>query len=432
MSGFRDPDAADALDRMADQDGRRLGLTHAQVMAEKVKPASQLVADLIERGTPGTIAGLPETFKSWIALQTTVAVACGGSLLDRQVLHTGPAGYWWQDDSHENEVRRIQAYAHRHDATGDLSIRWHLNEGLVLPDDIDALRAEVESEKQVLVVLDSLYNFLRGIKLKDEDVATVIAALKAEVCDPTGCALMFVDHSPWPTEGNQGQRRGYGSVFKAAAIRWGIYLDRAGDAIFVEARGNNLTGLTRTAAMWDADALELRLVHAPSETDDLAGRIEDFLRRNPGATTKVVQAGVTGGDTLVRQRLDSDERFTNVPPVMFGRPKNALCWARAIDVPNLINATSASGGADVVRTLPPGQAPSSARRSSPPVGGRADADVESHVRQNSQRTSADDAAQRLYGELLNGGVEEREARRIAGAMHPHDDADDESAGRSTT
>jgi len=73
-------------------------------------------------------------------------------------------------------------------------------------------------------LLDSLYNFLPGVTLKDEDVGAVYAAIKAEVCDQTGAAVCVVDHAPWPTEGNRGQRRAYGSGFKAAAIRWGIYL----------------------------------------------------------------------------------------------------------------------------------------------------------------------------------------------------------------
>jgi hypothetical protein len=312
------------------------GLTHPELLALEIAPAAQLVADLVEAGTLGTIAGLPETFKSWLALRIAFSVATGGTVLGREVVGAGAVGYWWQDDSRENEVRRIQGYARQHAHTGDVPIRWHLNEGISLPDGIADLRAEIEREQQVLVVLDSLYNFLAGIKLKDEDVAAVLATVKAEVCDPTGCAVLFVDHSPWPTEGNHGQRRGYGSVFKAAAIRFGLYLDRAGDSIFIEARGNNLGGLPRTPALWDTDRLELRLVQPPSETDELGDRINDFLRRNPGATTKVVVAAVSGKDKLIRERLETDERFTSVPPVLFGMPKHAKCWARTEDVPDLL------------------------------------------------------------------------------------------------
>lgn len=314
------------------------GLSHAELLETDVPASSMLVDGIVEAGTVGTFAGLPETYKSWLALQTAVRVAgVGGAVLSRDIVKTGPVGFWWQDDSRENELRRIQAYARANGFTDALPIRWHLNEGLLLPDGIAALRAEIEREGQILAVLDSLYNFLPpGLKLKDEEVAQVLAQVKADLCDRTGCTVAFVDHAPWPTEANH-SRRNYGSVFKTAAIRWRVHLDRDADGtVFVEARGNNLAGLVRTPAVWDTELLELRIVQPPSETGGLADRIDDFLRRNPGAATKVVQAGVQGGDKEIAERLKSDERFVLVPPKLFGKPSNAKCWARAVDVPNLL------------------------------------------------------------------------------------------------
>lgn len=358
------------------------GLTHPELLSLELPPTPQLVDGLIEAGTPGTIAGLPETYKSWLGLQASLKVAGGGTVLGRDVNITGPVGYWWQDDSRENEIRRIQAYAHLHAFEQNLPVRWHLNEGLVLPEGIGALRAEIEREGQVLVVLDSLYNFLHGIRLKDEDVAVILSQLKAEVCDPTGCALAFVDHSPWPSEGNQGQRRGYGSVFKAAAIRWGIYLDRSDDTVFVEAHGNNITGLSRAPVLWDAERLELRLVEPPAATNDLGDRIAEFLKRNPGAATTVVVAGVGGNAVHARDRLKTDKRFVTVPPVLFGKPSNAVCWMLASDVSNLLSTTS-SGSPDDVRTTLPQETDTNVVQEQPPyyvvVGGSAD-DVGSHPR----------------------------------------------------
>ncbi len=331
-------DAAEPYARGADEPagGRFHGLTHRELLELDVPAASELIVGIMEQGTLGTFAGLPETFKSWLAAMITFRIAgVAGVVLGRDVVRTGPAGYWWQDDSRENEIRRVQAYARTNGYTDALPIRWHLNEGLTLPAGIDVLRDEIEREQQVLVVLDSLYNFLAGVKLKDEDVAAILQTLKSEVCDPTGCTLAFVDHSPWPTEANH-SRRNYGSVFKTAAIRWGIYLDRNGDTVFVEAHGNNLTGLTRTPAIWDPEQLELRIVQPPSESDDLGDRIDDFLRRNPGAASKVVYAGVGGKEKPIRERLEADGRFQMVPAAMFGKPKNTKCWARVEDVADLL------------------------------------------------------------------------------------------------
>jgi hypothetical protein len=329
-SAARQPDAAGETTQFR-------GLSHRELLAIETMPTPQLIENMIERGTLGIAAGLPETFKSFYGLQVVIKISgAGPTVFDRKVLGHGPVGHWWQDDSRDNEVRRVQSYARAHDYTSDLPIRWHLNEGLTLPDGIPALRAEIEREGQVLVTLDSLYNFLPGFKLRDEDVAGVLRSLKDEVCDPTGCTILFIDHAPWPTEANSGQRRAYGSVFKTAAIRWGIYFEKAGDTIFIEAHGNNLAGISRTPAIWDAEALELRLVKPPSESDDLGDRIADFLRRNPGATTTVVKAGVEGDDNVITKRLNTDPRFNSVPPVIFGRRNTAKCWARAEDVPDLL------------------------------------------------------------------------------------------------
>jgi hypothetical protein len=64
-----------------------------------------------------------------------------------------------------------------------------------------------------------------NVGLKEEAVAVVLAQIKAGLCDRTGATVSLVDHAPWPTEGNRGQRRAYGSVFKTAAVRWSIHLE---------------------------------------------------------------------------------------------------------------------------------------------------------------------------------------------------------------
>ena len=64
----------------------------------------------------------------------------------------------------------------------------------------DGLRATINEYGFVLPVLDSFYNVAGGIDLKDRDAGKVVAAIKSEVCDPTGCTVLIVDHAPWPTD----------------------------------------------------------------------------------------------------------------------------------------------------------------------------------------------------------------------------------------
>jgi hypothetical protein len=123
-----------------------------------------------------------------------------------------------------------------------LPIRWHLGEGLVLPDDLDKLRTEVEREGQVLVLLDSLYSFLRpGIGLRDEEVdQLVLAPLATEICEGTEATVLVLDHKAWPTESNRGQHRAFGSVFKAARFRFSLSLEKRGGKFALFVGGNDL------------------------------------------------------------------------------------------------------------------------------------------------------------------------------------------------
>jgi hypothetical protein len=63
-------------------------LTHRQLMEEDLPPAPpQLVDGLVEAGTLGTLASLPETGKTRLALTIAARVAGGGGeVLGRRVL----------------------------------------------------------------------------------------------------------------------------------------------------------------------------------------------------------------------------------------------------------------------------------------------------------------------------------------------------------
>lgn len=333
------------------------GLSHADALARELPPARALIANLIESGTLATIAGLPESYKSWLAIETAYKVTAGGLVLGRfAVEQTGPVGYWWQDDSEANELARLQQYAIRHGFTGRLPLRWHLNEGLRLPDDLGAIRAEVEREEQALVVLDSLYNFLGGGGLREEEVGALLAAIKAEVCDATGCAVLIVDHSPWPSDSNRGQRRAYGSVFKAAAVRSTIHLERTDDDLFVEAHGNNLSGLPRTLATWDEEAFELCLDEAPIEPKgtrrDLKAEIAGLIAEGTWRTEYEIATKHVGGVGAKRTEVakvlaelvaSGAAAKQKGPP---GRERSAICFRGVVPALGRAGTTGSEGTPD--------------------------------------------------------------------------------------
>jgi hypothetical protein len=286
---------------------RIVGLSHAEALKAEIPEVGELVEGVIDLGTVGAIVGLPYARKSWACQELARKVAAGSGLLFGKfpVLAGGPVVYCWQDDSTAKMLERVQA---RPDEP-ELPIRWLLNEGVRLPDDLPALREIVERDQAVLVVFDSLYNFLPvDVKLKDEDVAPILTALKSELCDRTGATVAIADHAPWPNEANRGQRRPYGSVFKTAAVRWHIHLEtdsKDDTRLHIEARGNNVAGLPRTPAYWDEEACEIRLLEPDRVNEEnLDELVLEYVTGHPGASTTAVREGVKGRSVAVDSSLE--------------------------------------------------------------------------------------------------------------------------------
>jgi hypothetical protein len=100
--------------------------------------------------------------------------------------------------------------------------------------------------------------------------------------------------------------RGYGSVFKAAAIRWGVYLERkeGSGEVWIEARGNNVAGFQRKLFLWDSEALEFRPVDRQQlADDDLEGRVVRYVLSHPGASQTEIENGVVGKRDRIREAL---------------------------------------------------------------------------------------------------------------------------------
>lgn len=279
------------------------GLSHSEVLALEFPAERMLVDDLIPIGAVGTIAGVPETYKSWQAQAIAVGVASGsGTVLGKTVTHQGSVGYFWQDDSTREEAERIKLYERTHGPTDELDIRWFLNEGLRLPEHITQLVETVEFYALQLVVLDSFYNILFGGNLKDEEAEQVVSLLKHEIADATGCTVLIVDHMPWATEQNRKRLRAYGGVFKNAATRFGVYIDAAGNKMWAEARGNNIQGFKRTPVEWNPETLSLELIDTKEhvDEDEYEGRVLEFIGRNPGLVTSVVDSTVLGATEQIK------------------------------------------------------------------------------------------------------------------------------------
>lgn len=260
--------------------------THQQVLETEIVADRYLIDDLIPVGAVGTIAAVPEAHKSWLAQAIAVRVAAGaGWILGKEVVGQTPVGYLWQDDSTNAELARVKLFEDRHPNHGELPMLWGLNLGIELPRDLIRLRTTVQQNRLGLLILDSFYNFVTA-DLKDEIPEQIVATLKREICDQTGCTILIVDHMPWATDVNRQRLRAYGGVFKNAATRFGIYLDVVGDKLHIEARGNNISGIPRRLAYWDPDALELKLLDGHEQPAEErvapATEIADWVRQEGG------------------------------------------------------------------------------------------------------------------------------------------------------
>ncbi len=287
------------------------GLTHAEVLdLDFGDDPEDLIEGLLPKGVVVTTAGLPETFKGWVCAKKAELIASGrGELFGCQVSAQGPVGYFWQDDSSRNEAERVQLYARVHETPRDLQVRWFLNEGLELPRDMLRLRRTIEEYGLIYVVLDSFYNIAAAVDLKDREAGLIFTALKTDVCDETGCTVDIVDHMPWANDTNRKRLRGYGDVFKNAAVRAGLYIDAEGDKLYVEARGNNIRGFKRTPAYWDPDRLELRLVEATDHDQTVEQRRQAalaWLVDNPGShSTTAVRKALGGRESVTDEALEA-------------------------------------------------------------------------------------------------------------------------------
>lgn len=364
-----------------------LGLAHAKVLGLTFEDEPDLVDGLVECGVVGSIAGVPETHKSFLAQAITFAVAGGkGEVLGRKVTGKGPVGYFWQDDSRRNEAERVQTYARVHETAPELPVTWFLNEGLTLPDDIARLRATVELFGFVLVVIDSFYNVAVG-DLKDRDAGRIIAMLKNEVSDPTGCTVLVIDHMPWATDSNRSRLRSYGDVFKGAASRFGIYIDVERNKLHVEARGNNIRGLKRSAAYWDEEKLELRLLDTKVQEQDenkLDATVHKWVIENPGKATSKVAEGVGKRRKNVEEALERLGRVNSVVSKSsddLGRAGTGTYWFPrngAASDPSLFDGTAGDESEAASMSEADPSHPSAPRRGDGSVTGRVKPRAESH------------------------------------------------------
>jgi hypothetical protein len=271
---------------------------------EPLPAVRHYVEGVLQTGILADIVGLPYLHKTAVALELARKVANGtGELLGQfPIRQQANVGYFWSDDSRENELERIQAYAGAC-AEDIVPVAFYLNSGLTLPAGIPTLKQQIRKHDLRLVLLDSLYNFAPGIDwVKDTGaVGGLYAALK-RLCDEiAGLTIVLVDHAAKPSDSNRGRDASvssFGSVWKAAAVRTSIVITKENGTLYAQAIGNNVKGFPRTPVVFNDTALELRVVETkepdPEREEEIEERVLEWIGAHPGQSTNKIARSVKG------------------------------------------------------------------------------------------------------------------------------------------
>jgi len=283
-----------------------------QAIREPIPATSEYVDGVLQAGVLADIVGLPYLHKTALALELATKVSRGtGKLLGRfDITAQAHTAYFWSDDSRAKELERIQAYAKacQHDV---VPLAFYLNTGLVLPDGIPLLKAQIRRHGFRLIVLDSLYNFAPGLDwIKDHAGVSLLYHQLKRLCDQTeGLTIILVDHASKPSDSNKGRDASvssFGTVWKAAAVRSSIVITKDAHGLKATAIGNNIKGFPATPIAFDDELLELRVVDVkdPSEdTEKIDAEVLAEVKRLPGLSGNQVRVNVRRGKAKVAASL---------------------------------------------------------------------------------------------------------------------------------
>ena len=146
----------------ADKPERRTRWAAADLLTAEFSDPVWIVPDLIPAGLT-ILAGRPKLGKSWLALQTAVAVATGGVVLNRKVERRKVLYVALEDGA-----RRLQDRLRKLHMPSDAALTLHTDAPKLLDGGLIWLTGEIEREHYELVVIDTLARFSPQRRIEDE------------------------------------------------------------------------------------------------------------------------------------------------------------------------------------------------------------------------------------------------------------------------
>ena len=182
-----------AIVRPKPAEQRVTGWTAAELLATAFPDPVWAVPDLIPVGLT-FLAGRPKVGKSWLALQTAIAVGSGGRVLDKQVTQ-GNVLYLALEDN----GRRLRQRTQKQGMPATAAIRFETAWPRLTDGGIEALDRAIAGQHYSLVVLDTLGRLLGNADQADLAVMTqYVGALQGMAMDHD-MAILAIDHHRKPT-----------------------------------------------------------------------------------------------------------------------------------------------------------------------------------------------------------------------------------------
>ena len=221
---------------------------YSSFMAMEITPPRWLIEDIWTAGSHGIFGGEPKTSKTTVSLAMSLSVASGRPFLGKyRVATPGPVLMVQEENAPvdmQDKLRKLAFFSGliragavdtRRAARGSLGKRAVT---LDFPDEVplrllnnwgfdltqeehrEALWAEVDAVRPVLVVLDPLYLLLPGVNLNQSHEVTPYLKWLLLMRNEFGCAVQVIHHQGKVTVDNAGRRSGQRLMGSALFHGW--------------------------------------------------------------------------------------------------------------------------------------------------------------------------------------------------------------------
>jgi len=196
----------------------RCDIVEGAAFSESVGEAPHIIDGIVPRPGLTIIAGMAESFKSWITADMALSIAAGKTCLGRFPVEQGPAIIFDQQVDEREVKRRLQKLAEgRGLDLAALPIAAVVDEGLDLnsPADLAVVIDIIKQRGANYALFDSAPDFFPGINSNDNSEVRLAMSKFKRIGRETGAAIMGIHHlRKTSKEGvNTPEERLFGSVY---------------------------------------------------------------------------------------------------------------------------------------------------------------------------------------------------------------------------